>query len=92
MLVYMITGIFIVTKYGHYNDAIGNGCIYHDRDNKYTAFSSTLNTVIPMENMYGCIPKEWALLSVQNYYPEIDDSPLHLLNDYQTYQMLLGMF
>ena len=88
-----IASMFLVKEHGQQSYYLGNYYMYHGGEDVWTYGCKTYSkeAIDRVERLYGCLAKEYPPLPVVDYHPEMDDSPLLLLDNHRKFQILLGM-
>lgn len=86
-----IAGICIVKEMSPWSYYLGNAYTCHDGKYIWTYICLTHSKKATNRGkwLYGCLPKKFTPLSVMDYHPELDDSPLLPLNSHQKFQILM---
>ena len=67
--------------------------LFHEEHNMWTYGWKTYykESIARVEHLFGCLRNEPTPLPIDDFHPELDDSPLLNLDKHRTYQMILGM-
>ena len=88
-----IQRVFFVKESGPRKNYISNDYTYYEQFDLWTYGGATYTkeAIARVERSVGFLAKQSTPVTIMDCHPEIDTSPFLGLEDYRTFQMLLGM-